>query len=127
MSEIKILRRTYIKDDFRGEKYFSQNELNTLTNSKPNKFNKEETAIVKKKYKPKKQVRSIPYKTYVLNNIFKLWLKDNMGELEESFEIIIGIHEKNMAEFPKNKVEMFRDYASMLFRSNQHQIQKDYS
>ena len=50
-----------------------------------------------------------------------------MGELEESFEIIIGIHEKNMAEFPKNKVEMFRDYASMLFRSNQHQIQKDYS
>lgn len=126
MSELNIVRRTYKTNNFNGDKYLSQSEFTKLTAPKKTVVNKE-IKIIKRKKPHKKQPPAISYDTYLLNKIFKCWLKDNISELEETFECMVCCHEKNRGIFTSYKDTMFKDYIQYIFRSNMRQIRKDYS
>lgn len=122
MSKITIVRRTYKNNHFTGDNYLSKEEFNKFI--VPEKKVIKEIPILKKikiKRKP-----TIPYDIYILNKIFKYWLHDNINELENTFDIIFAIHKKNTGKFIINKNQLFKEYARMVFKSNQKDLCKYY-
>ena len=123
----QIVRRTYKVSNFTGDNYLKTNELKNLI--KPKKQNKIETIrkISPRHKKSKKPSVVISYEEYTLSKIFDKWLEDNMHELIETFNEILGIYYSNhTCVLSKNLDDMFKGYTGMVFRSNVAEIQQDY-
>lgn len=122
---MSIVRSTTSCDlsNFRGDVYFNKKELDKLIHKKKETPNEK---IIKTKKTKKKQFSTISYKNYILNKLFKLWLNDNINELEETFAVIYAIFIKNNAIFETPYNEMFKHYCRGLFRTNKDSIIKEY-
>ena len=109
--------------NFKGDAYFGKKDLDKLLYKKP-EIPSKKTIKTKKTKKP--PLPSISFKDYILNKIFKLWLNDNINELEETFGVIYGIFIKNNAIFETPYNEIFKRYCRELFRINKDIIVKEY-
>ena len=126
MSSDTIVRRTYKISNFTGDNYFSSDVFKKDFNATKSTVFKE-----KKNIKPKKNKshlrRSISWEDHLLNQMFRRWLKDNMSELRDTFNVIINIHKQNKGVFLKPEDEIFKSYARMIFRRNKREIISEYS
>ena len=122
----QIARRTYKVKNFNGDNYLSREEVNTFI--KPKITKKPATKKTPPPHVKKKSVGpQISYKDYILNQIFRRWLEDNITELQETFDEIIYCYKKNDCVFTKKYDDIFKEYASMVFRTNIAEIRHAYA
>ena len=122
----QIARRTYKVKNFNGDNYLSREEVNKFIKpqitKKPDTIKNPPTHLKKRHVTPQ-----IPYEDYILNQIFRRWLEDNMTELQETFDEIIYCYKKNNCVFTKKYEDLFKEYASMIFRTNIAEIRNFYA
>jgi len=129
MSKIPIVRRTIISNKFNGDPYLSKKEFILIT-KKPEPKTKEkviESGDIKPEQKTtKKQNIVMTSKELKLNNLFKLWLRDNIQELKSIFTDIVDIYNKNNAFLIRSVDDVFKEFVRDIFYNNMRKISSEY-
>lgn len=123
MEDYNIIRRTDEHEHFKGDEYLPKGEWIALTECpKPEPV----VTVIPKKVHRSRQIKTIKYKDWILNKTFNLWFADNSDELQTTFETFIEIYTNNNATFEKRTIDIFKAYSRMVFKSNLHDICKEY-
>ena len=128
MSNLPIVRRTIISNNFLGDNYLSKKEFLTLT-EKPKPEEKNSIQPSKKlnvKHKIEKSNGCISSEEYRLNSIFEYWIKDNLYELRNIFSNMVNIYNKHSAFLNEPPEKVFKNFIRMIFYNNLRNISLEY-
>ena len=124
MSIVRETNSVFIHN-FNGDGYLTKKDVDKYINKRKTleKPSKPTPKIIKK---TKKRHPTISYKDYVINKVFKLWLHDNMNELDESFSTMYNVFISNNAIMSRPYNEIFQNYCRKIFKSDKKNIFKYY-
>ena len=125
MSIVRETNSIFI-DNFKGDGYLTKKDIDKYIKKKKTLEKPAEPRAPTIRKKTKKRRPSISYKDYITNKVFKLWLHDNINELEDSFSIMYNIFISNNAIMSRPYNEIFQNYCRKFFKSDKKNIFKYY-